>query len=57
MPLGAVQLLLLLLALASLPLLLGWQRDLTLLWPTYHAGMCVCVCVFVLLSSPFGGSE
>ena len=38
LPLSVLQLALLVLAMASILLLLGWRRDLSLLWPTYHAG-------------------
>ena len=37
-PLFVVQILLLFLGLFSVVLLLGWRKDLTFLWPTYHAG-------------------
>ncbi|XP_019849258.1 PREDICTED: uncharacterized protein LOC109580479 [Amphimedon queenslandica] len=42
LPLWALQLLLVLLMIGSLVLLLGWQKDLTLLWPTYHAVFVGC---------------
>lgn len=36
-PYFLVQLLLVMLALSSVGLLVAWRKDLTFLWPTYHA--------------------